>query len=80
MRDFIFLFILFSNVLMAQNQEKILFVGNSYTFYWNLPNKVDKMAQQQKIQWDVSQTTAGGATLRDHCQGNKNLKTKKDFI
>lgn len=77
MRDFIFLFIFFSNVLMAQNQEKILFVGNSFTFYWNLPNQVEKMAQQQKIQWDVSQTTAGGATLRDHWQGNKNLKTKK---
>jgi len=49
MRDFIFLFILFSNVLMAQNQEKILYVGNSFTFYWNLPNQVEKMAQQQKI-------------------------------
>ena len=77
MRYFIFLFILFSNVLMAQKQENILFVGNSFTFYWNLPNQVEKMAQQQNIQWDVSQTTAGGATLRDHWQGNKNLKTKK---
>ena len=62
---------------MAQKQKKILFVGNSFTFYWNLPNQVEKMAQQQNIQWDVSQTTAGGATLRDHWQGNKNLKTKK---
>jgi len=51
---------------MAQKQEKILFVGNSFTFYWNLPNQVEKMALQQNIQWDVSQTTAGGATLRDH--------------
>jgi len=45
-----------------------------------LTNQVEKMTQQQKIQWDLSQTTTGGATLRDHCQGNKNLKTKKDFI
>ena len=59
MRDFIFLSILFSNVLMAQNQEKILFVGNSFTSYWNLPNQFGKMAQPRKIQWDVSQTTAG---------------------
>lgn len=33
------------------------------------------MLQQQNMQWDVSQTTAGGATLRNHWQGNKNLKT-----
>ena len=77
MRYFIFLFILLSKVLMVQKQEKILFVGNSFTFYWNLPNQVEKMAQQQNIQWDVIQTTAVGATLRDHWQGNKNLKTKK---
>ena len=35
------------------------------------------MLQQQNMQWDVSQTTAGGATLRNHWQGNKNLKTIK---
>jgi hypothetical protein len=65
---------------MVEKQEKILFVGNSFTFYWNLPNQVEKMAQQQNIQWDVSQTTAGGATLRDHWQGNKNLKPKSCYL
>ncbi|MGA0274347.1 MAG: hypothetical protein ACO3J1_08215 [Flavobacteriaceae bacterium] len=56
---------------MAQNQEKILFVGNSFTFYWNLPSQVEQMAKQQQIQWEITQSTAGGATLRDHWQGNK---------
>lgn len=72
-----FLALLFlSNLLMAQNQEKILFVGNSFTFYWNLPSQVEQMAKQQQIQWEITQSTAGGATLRDHWQGNKELKTK----
>ena len=77
MRPFIFILIIFSNLMMAQKQEKILFVGNSFTFYWNLPNQLEKMALEQNLSWDVSQTTAGGATLRDHWQGNKELKTKE---
>ena len=66
MKSFIFTFIIFSNLVMAQKKEKILFVGNSFTFYWNLPNQLEKMALEQNLSWDVSQTTAGGATLRDH--------------
>lgn len=77
MKSFIFTFIIFSNLVMAQKKEKILFVGNSFTFYWNLPNQLEKMALEQNLSWDVSQTTAGGATLRDHWQGNKGLKTKE---
>lgn len=77
MRYLIFTLIICSNLVMAQKQEKILFVGNSFTFYWNLPNQLEKMALEQNLSWDVSQTTAGGATLRDHWQGNKGLKTKE---
>ena len=24
--------------------EKILFIGNSFTFYWNLPSQIEKMS------------------------------------
>jgi hypothetical protein len=77
MRNLVILVLLFSQVISAQKQEKILFIGNSFTFYWNLPNQVEKMALEQNLFWDVYQSTAGGATLRDHWQGNKGLKTKE---
>ena len=50
--------------------------GRKNTFYWNLPSQVEQMARQQETKWEVFQSTAGGATLRDHWQGNKGLKTK----
>lgn len=77
MRYLIILLILFSQISWAQKQEKVLFVGNSFTFYWNLPSQLEKMVLEQNIVWDVNQSTAGGATLRDHWKGNKDLKTKE---
>lgn len=77
MKYLIILLILFSQVIKAQKQEKIIFVGNSFTFYWNLPSQFEKMALEQNLPWEVSQSTAGGASLRDHWKGNKNLKTKE---
>lgn len=77
MKYLVLLTLLFSQVTNAQKQEKILFVGNSFTFYWNLPVQLEKMALEQNLSWDVKQSTAGGATLRDHWQGNKGLKTKE---
>lgn len=77
MRYLIIWVILFSQVAIAQQKEKILFVGNSFTFYWNLPSQLEKMGLEQNLFWEVYQSTAGGASLRDHWQGNKNLKTQE---
>ena len=77
MRYLTILLILLLQISRAQKQEKVLFVGNSFTFYWNLPSQLEKMAQEQNLDWDVNQSTAGGATLRDHWQGNKDLKTRE---
>jgi len=77
MRYLIILLILLMQISRAQKQEKVLFVGNSFTFYWNLPSQLEKMTQEQNLDWDVNQSTAGGATLRDHWQGNKDLKTRE---
>ena len=77
MRYLIILLILLSQICRSQKQEKVLFVGNSFTFYWNLPSQLEKMVQEQNLVWDVNQSTAGGATLRDHWQGNKDLKTRE---
>jgi len=77
MRLFILFFGLSLGVLQAQEKERILFVGNSFTFYWNLPSQVEQMAKQRGLNWEVTQTTASGASLRDHWQGNKDLKTQQ---
>ena len=68
----IILSFLFSFIL---SQEKILFVGNSFTFYWNLPSLVNEMCNYSGDIVDIYQSTAGGATLKQHWVGDKNLKT-----
>ena len=52
-------------------------VGNSFTFYYNLPMTLELMAQDKGLPWVVHQSTAGGATLKQHWLGEKKLKTKK---
>ena len=71
--------LLFSWSLLAtaQSQERILFVGNSFTFYYNIPTTIQQMAKAKGLEWDVYQSTAGGASLKDHWLGNKTLQTVK---
>jgi len=73
LRNFLQLFIL---ITFISAQEKILFIGNSFTFYWNLPSLVESMAKERDIKLDIYQSTAGGATLKDHWESKKALSTK----
>ena len=77
MRSIFLLLYLLTMELQAQEKERILFVGNSFTFYWNLPSQVEQMAKERGLLWDVKQATASGASFRDHWQGNKALTTKQ---
>ena len=63
LKYFLQLFIL---ITFISAQEKILFIGNSFTFYWNLPSLVESMAKEKGISLDIYQSTAGSATLKDH--------------
>ena len=77
-RKFIFVFVfLNATLLFSQDKEEILFVGNSFTFYWNLPSVIQEMSDERNLNWNVTQSTAGGATLKQHWLGEKNLKSKK---
>lgn len=76
-KKFIYLFVVLNTTLLfSQDKEEVLFVGNSFTFYWNLPSVVQKMADERNLNWNVTQSTAGGATLKQHWFGEKNLSTK----
>ena len=76
-RKLILVFIfLTTSFLFSQEKEEILFVGNSFTFYWNLPSVVQKMSDERNLNWNVTQSTAGGAKIKEHWLGEKNLVTK----
>lgn len=76
----IIIFILgISNDGVAQAQKdtiRILFVGNSYTSVPNMPQLVSQISDSTKVKLITSRSTAGGATLSDHWNGEKELKTK----
>lgn len=65
----------FVNVISAQDTTDVLFVGNSYTYFWNLPQVVQAMAISQDIPLRTAQSTAGGANLGQHWRGDKGLKS-----
>jgi len=71
------LFVLNTTLVLCQTKEEVLFVGNSFTFYWNLPSIVEKMAEERSLNWNVIQSTSGGASLKQHWNGDKQLSTKE---
>jgi hypothetical protein len=79
LRVFAFLcLILSSSLLYSQQKElKILFVGNSYTYGYNLPHIVSIIADETSIPLDTRKSTMGGATLKEHWKGGRGLETKK---
>ena len=58
----LFLFFQFS---FAQKID-ILFVGNSFIYYWNLPQVVENMANFSGDSINCKQITIGGANLKKH--------------
>ena len=38
-----------------QKKEKILFIGNSFTFYWNLPLVIESMGKERGYDFDIFQ-------------------------
>jgi len=54
--------------------ENILFIGNSFTFYWNLPSQVEKMSIEIGLNWKVKHISIPSATLQIHWN-NQDLKS-----
>ena len=63
--------------------QKLLMIGNSFTFYWNLPQVLESMFDSSNINIEVYQKTIGGSKLKEHWYYNKmedyNIKDY-DFI
>jgi hypothetical protein len=74
-----FIIILFFSVAITAQKKaiKVLFVGNSFTYYNNLPQVVSAMAKSQDLIIDTRHSTAGGASLQDHWKRQKGTQTRK---
>ncbi len=56
---------------------KVLFVGNSYTYFENLPQIVTIISKSTNTQLVTKKSTLGGAKLSEHWRGARGLKTKE---
>jgi len=70
--------LLWGNLCLAQNKTdtlKILFVGNSYIYYSNMPHLVSLISDKTQTKLVTSKSVAGGARLSNHWRGEKGLNT-----
>ena len=77
---FILAFCILSNPIFSQEEKsptKILFVGNSFTFFWNMPELVSAMAESQGVSINSYQSTVSGSSLEQHWKGEKGSLTRK---
>ncbi|MCB9294643.1 MAG: hypothetical protein H6559_16210 [Lewinellaceae bacterium] len=54
---------------------RVLFVGNSFTYFHNLPQMVSAMAASQDVAIFTRQSTVGGSSLEQHWKGEKGTNT-----
>lgn len=76
---FVFCIFLFNipGCFAQKDSLKILFVGNSYTFFENLPQIVSCISDQTKTKLITRKSTIGGAKLSEHWNGRRDLRTKE---
>jgi hypothetical protein len=63
--------------LSAQDTSavRVLFVGNSFTYFYNLPQVVMAMAESQGAKIETRQSTVGGSSLEQHWKREKGTRT-----
>lgn len=78
-RSVFFFCLFFPAIIFSQEnkESKVLFVGNSFTYMWNMPQMVQAMAKTQGINLKTVQSTVGGSNLKQHWKGKKKTQTRK---
>ena len=61
----------------AKDTLNVLFVGNSYTYFNNLPQLVSIISDSTQTKLVTKKSTIGGARLSEHWLGERELKTKE---
>lgn len=63
---------------------RVLFIGNSYTYFNNLPEVLEAIAADAGVKIDAEMHARGGATLRDHLADTAMLellrRTRWDYV
>ncbi|MEM9328088.1 MAG: DUF4886 domain-containing protein [Bacteroidota bacterium] len=79
-RGFMLACLVFGTFLMTKAQDreeiKVLFVGNSLTFFYNLPQVVASIAETQGHRIITRQSTVGGSSLEEHWKREKGTRTR----
>ncbi len=66
------------NIFSQEEQPlKVLFVGNSFTYFWNMPQLVKAIGKNQGIPLEIHQSTVGGSNLKQHWEEEKGTITRK---
>lgn len=74
----LFLFVGLSTVnAQIKDTVKVLFVGNSYVYYNNLAQLIGLITDSMDTKIICKKSTIGGATLEQHWNGSKGLKSKQ---
>ncbi len=68
-------FLFISHIESQDETTRVLFVGNSYTYFWNLPQHVEIMAESSGDSMITFQSTAGGSHWGHHWRGDRDLRT-----
>lgn len=66
-----------SSFSQEEKPIKILFVGNSFTYFWNMPQLVKAMGKSQGVTLDIHQSTVGGSNLKQHFHEEKGTITRE---
>jgi hypothetical protein len=72
MKMIFFLFALLGQCAYAQDSVNVLFIGNSFTYYHDMPQTLQKMLDERGLKFKIQQSTFPGATLSDHLTRVKN--------
>jgi hypothetical protein len=75
----ILLLFAFTQVNANSNRDtlRVLFIGNSYIFYNNLPQMVSLLSDSLNTKLICKKSTYGGSTLGDHWNSRKGLRTRE---
>jgi len=70
------LFLSLAWVNAQQKELKVLFVGNSYTYGYNLPHIVSIISEETPVKLVTRKSVIGGASLQEHWEGGRELNTR----
>ncbi|WP_347175268.1 SGNH/GDSL hydrolase family protein [Polaribacter uvawellassae] len=76
---FLFTFLWLNSIISFAQKDtlKVLFVGNSYTYYSNLPKMVSDLSKNSSTFIKTRMSAIGGARLKYHYNNERGLKTKE---